>query len=601
MGQAGIIIHSYFYKTTVFLLLSFLFLLFSFTSSLKCNAVEDSSSSFIITTTSTPIHILPRDPITTLADPVSTTATPTGENEDTHDENEESDNSPTPTTTLLTVKPSPSPPPRHDSTTNSSNPSYTVTLNCGYDSFCEKIHIAAIDAVKELVHVLDIENNNISVSVNYTSFCDRSCSNDTFAWGAPSRQLQIPSGDGIDSDYSYPQILAKQFFKIWGDWVDHDIDVEINHDVYMNAVDYDAAEELGWNGTGVPPGGKYWFKDEGPIRDDQVDMTYIILHELLHGVGIISSWGAYFGESSPLRALIGEGFEDEELRFVTPSPYSTILYGAGPVFVTNFQRNTLFDKYLNVQYMSLNETNSINMQDFSVQLLNFCVQDNDAFIMRFVYRFLKTSMSTLSAQVYNAFSIPNTMTFNFRLTSTNTSLFNTNQYLNITYQNMTLLTGDSVVKGYAEQAGRINNRPGLRISHLSDDYADTPDFIMTRNYKTGATLQQLVDIGYNNTPVINYTEETTNGTLITHTYRSPIGPGILRILDSMGYSTVLKRTNYTRMDSDSNDQVESENKDKSCDLDRNYPKRKRSDAIQLLSLSRISHWILLLLVSSLVL
>ena len=42
--------------------------------------------------------------------------------------------------------------------------------------------------------------------------------------------------------------------------MDHDVDVEINHDVYMNAVDFDAAEEAGWNGTGVPPGGKFWFK-----------------------------------------------------------------------------------------------------------------------------------------------------------------------------------------------------------------------------------------------------------------------------------------------------------------------------------------------------
>lgn len=66
----------------------------------------------------------------------------------------------------------------------------------------------------------------------------------------------------MDPNYVYPQSLAKQL-ALYGNssaWADHDIDLEINHDPYMNAVDYDAATSAGWNGTGVPPGGKYWFK-----------------------------------------------------------------------------------------------------------------------------------------------------------------------------------------------------------------------------------------------------------------------------------------------------------------------------------------------------
>ena len=69
----------------------------------------------------------------------------------------------------------------------------------------------------------------------------------------------MPATDGIDQDYLYPQVLAKQYRKT-GNWVDQDVDIEINHDAYMNAVDYDAAELAGWNGTNVPPGGKFWFK-----------------------------------------------------------------------------------------------------------------------------------------------------------------------------------------------------------------------------------------------------------------------------------------------------------------------------------------------------
>lgn len=43
-------------------------------------------------------------------------------------------------------------------------------------------------------------------------------------------------------------------------WANHDIAIEINHDAYMNSVDYEQAYKNGWNNTGVPPGGKYYFK-----------------------------------------------------------------------------------------------------------------------------------------------------------------------------------------------------------------------------------------------------------------------------------------------------------------------------------------------------
>ncbi|KAI9275739.1 hypothetical protein BDA99DRAFT_430816 [Phascolomyces articulosus] len=422
----------------------------------------------------------------------------------------------------------------------------------------------------------------ISVTVNYTSFCDKACSNETYAWGAPSRLLQIPAREGIDPDYSHPQILVKQFFAEWkGKWAEHDVDIQINHDAYINAVDFDLAEQSGWNGTGVPPGGKFWFKDEGPIRDYQIDMTYVILHELLHGVGIISSWGAYFTGNSPLRALVDDFFDDEDFWFASPSPYSEVLYGTGPVFVTHFQRNTIFDKYLNVEFTDINRTEFINLKTLSEQMRDFCVQDNEAFIVRFIDNFINSdTISNQANTLYRALTIPNTISFDFK-TDDKSTVFNNNEYLNRTYYNMTLLTGDSVVKGSSEHSGRINNRPGLRISHLSDSYADKPDFIMTQTFKTGATLQQLVNIAYNNTPLVIYTAETTNGTLVNQTYRSPIGPGILRALDTIGYSTVLKRTDYTKLEPENKDD---DNKDKSCELNRHYPRRygKRSDAISLL-------------------
>lgn len=71
----------------------------------------------------------------------------------------------------------------------------------------------------------------------------------------------MPFEDGADLNYVYPQALAKQLapYSSTSVWSKYDIEIEINHDLYMNATDYEQAIADGWNGTGVPKNGKYWF------------------------------------------------------------------------------------------------------------------------------------------------------------------------------------------------------------------------------------------------------------------------------------------------------------------------------------------------------
>lgn len=75
-------------------------------------------------------------------------------------------------------------------------------------------------------------------------------------------QFTLPFEDGADLNYIYPQALAKQLapYNNTSAWANHDIVIEINHDAYMNTVNYDQAISNGWNGIGVPPGGTYYFK-----------------------------------------------------------------------------------------------------------------------------------------------------------------------------------------------------------------------------------------------------------------------------------------------------------------------------------------------------
>ena len=125
------------------------------------------------------------------------------------------------------------------------------------------------------------------IQATYYSFCEKGCANDTFGWGAPSSQVKkiftfttswkpnhqtysllillqftLPFEDGADLNYIYPQALAKQLapYSNTSAWANHDIALEINHDIYMNSINQEQAHNDGGNGTGVPAGGIYYLK-----------------------------------------------------------------------------------------------------------------------------------------------------------------------------------------------------------------------------------------------------------------------------------------------------------------------------------------------------
>jgi hypothetical protein len=104
-------------------------------------------------------------------------------------------------------------------------------------------------------------HTHCSIEASYYSFCDYSCSNSTLGWGAPTSQFTLPNVGGVDPNYLYPQSLAKQLAPYnTTNWSPQDISIELNHDAYLSTVNLDAAMENGWNGTGVPPGGHFWFQ-----------------------------------------------------------------------------------------------------------------------------------------------------------------------------------------------------------------------------------------------------------------------------------------------------------------------------------------------------
>lgn len=145
--------------------------------------------------------------------------------------------------------------------TNTSDPLVQYDLECKADDvFCAKVSKAVGSAIDEFARVINVKNS-LLIKVAYYSFCDKTCANDTYGWGSPTSQFTLPFEDGADLNYVYPQALAKQLapYSSTSVWSKYDIEIEINHDVYVNATDIEQALNDGWNGSGTPPNGIYWF------------------------------------------------------------------------------------------------------------------------------------------------------------------------------------------------------------------------------------------------------------------------------------------------------------------------------------------------------
>lgn len=234
-----------------------------------------------------------------------------------------------------------------------------------------------------------------------------------------------------------------------------------------------------------------------------------------------------------------------ELQLVTPAPYWFINNpDGGPVYITGFQPTMIFDKFLfNRETSIMNHTSLFSLSDLAFDMQDFCVQNQqDAFIVNFIRLLNAANQSMTAHQLWMSMSEQGTLTFQFQPLDNSNNGVLSNYYEN----NMKLLTGKDMFSSRAnnfEYTDPTLNRPGLMISHLDNWYRDTPDFLMTKNFHMGQTLEQLTQRFYQPLPVIQYKTRDDGYKLVDteedRVYKSPIGPGILHILDSIGYSTVL--------------------------------------------------------------
>ncbi|KAG9286285.1 hypothetical protein G9A89_014271 [Geosiphon pyriformis] len=179
------------------------------------------------------------------------------------------------------------------SAANSTN-MFQVLFTCGINNknTCNKVKNAFLTAGKIITATLVLKSP-IIVNATYMDFCKSmgDCGSSqgylTLGGAAPARTIPMKDLDG--KQRFYPQALVKQF----------------GYDTHRQFTTYDITALF----NSVT---NFWFdSDPNPITPAQSDFLFVILHELIHGLGFTSSWDDYLNvEPEALTPDLGEGIEN---------------------------------------------------------------------------------------------------------------------------------------------------------------------------------------------------------------------------------------------------------------------------------------------------
>ncbi|RIB04525.1 hypothetical protein C2G38_2283849 [Gigaspora rosea] len=311
---------------------------------------------------------------------------------------------------------------------------FNLTFNCGITdiTLCEKVK-KAFESAEQILSDAIMFNQFVNINATFTNICaaygactsiNSGIETQVIGGAGPSRVMMIKDDDGVNR--FYPQSLVKQLGnKAHPKYSDYDI----------NAI---------FNSEGV----SYWFKEDGNIRADQVDLEMVILHELIHGLGFLTSLNDYMHD--------------------TPQELTPYVIGIINTSGSNYHFiGATFDKYMSVVPTGQSVSDIIKQMDvFSdVQYAN---QDN------FTTTFLSSPQYNLATDLFSKAINPNSLT---------------------------LLSGDDTI--FLETSLTPFNSKSS-ISHFSyQKHTNTSDFLMRFAIERGKTLKQYVKMGgnYANGPI----------------------------------------------------------------------------------------------------
>ncbi|RHZ70621.1 hypothetical protein Glove_269g29 [Diversispora epigaea] len=154
---------------------------------------------------------------------------------------------------------------------------FSVTLSCLVDdkTLCDKVQTAFNEAGRIITETI-LLNTQVTVNASFVDFCTeyQTCpTNGVIILGgaSPAKTIEITDDDGVDR--LFPQSLVKQ--------------MNISNSPTYSAFDIFAL---------FNSGADYWFDGDGTISSSQSDFLFVILHELIHGLGFTTGYDDYIND-----------------------------------------------------------------------------------------------------------------------------------------------------------------------------------------------------------------------------------------------------------------------------------------------------------------
>ncbi|CAB4430332.1 unnamed protein product [Rhizophagus irregularis] len=359
---------------------------------------------------------------------------------------------------------------------------FETTLHCSStEEICSKVK-ATFDSAGEILSSTINFVEKIKVNATFTPFCEKGYCEDEEILGSAGPIRFHPMIDDDDMVRLYPQSLVKQFqYHTHLEYSQYDIGAIFNSDA------------------------KYWFGGEINIEKNQFDFLYIILHELIHGLGFGSSWDQYYvGLITPpiinkfngvkINVESNNNNNDEDnnnnnkensIKFVEWAfdKYVILMENKTKISSITQELNEFFDQ------KSLNNIKINNQRDFEIN-------------------FHKSKQFNIAKQMFGLAQTPNTIGFLSKEKDNNNNNINNSKEKIDNSKDVVIL-----------ETSFNPFRVASSISHIDNSlYSNTEDFLMRPVIMNGVTLQQEIINGG------NYSG-------------GPIGPKLKQILETLGYST----------------------------------------------------------------
>lgn len=330
-------------------------------------------------------------------------------------------------------------------------------------NLCEKARLTFEGAAQKIALAIKV-TRPIIVEASLYSFCkikgDAYCSNVSSIGSAAASAYHILNRNG--TRYLFPQPLVKQMDEV-SVFMASDITADFNSDY------------------------SFYFAGDDKIEEGQVDYEFVVLHELIHGLGFATSFQKYFSDVIKVT---------DSQDFLTPS-----LALINETYISNWRPIQIFDKNV------LSTGTQTSFDNYSNDITGFVASRNNLSALEYHNEFISSIKPYQAAKaVYQSAS-----------NQAGSLVFHTSQGKDII-----LYTKDEFMQGSS-------------IAHLDDKYIKSPDFIMISDVSPfqGRTLASL------------YKEYGEN-----HPYGA-IGPNVLSILSEIGWEIAEEPANITTFYTDS--------------------------------------------------